>query len=73
MSDELISKNRLGGFLEGLDAVRAHFYTLAVNLGPLEVGFLSALAGRVIMTAQKDAAGDHAGTFLATWAFNGHF
>ena len=48
------------------------FMRLSSTFAHWRLGLLSALAGRVIVTAQKDTAGDHAGTFLATWAFNGH-
>lgn len=59
--------------MEGLYAVGAEFHALIADLGPLEIGLLTGLAGRVIVAAQKDTAGDHAGTLFTSWTFNGHF
>ena len=58
--------------MEGLDAVGAHLNALAIHAGPLEVRIFTALARRIVVTAQKDTAGDHAGPLLTQWAFDGH-
>ena len=57
---------------EGLDAVGADLGSLAGHLRPLEVGLFTGLSCRVVVTAQKDTTGDHAGTFMTCGAFDGH-
>ena len=62
----------LFGLREGLDAVGAHLYALGADFCPLEIGLLAGFTRWIVVAAQKDAAGNHAGTFLAVGAFDGH-
>lgn len=57
---------------EGLDAVGADAHALAIHAGPLKVWLLASLSGWVVVTTQKHAAGNHSGSFIALWAFDGH-
>lgn|GEM_PF-6953355 len=65
-------------FGECLNTVRAHTDALARDSTnsresrPLKIWFLAGFAGRVVVTAQKHSAGNHAGTFIALGAFDGH-
>lgn len=68
----LRESSKLGVFCESFYAIGADLDAGAVHAGPLEVGFLAGLTGGIVVTAQKDTASDHAGTFFAAGAFNGH-
>lgn len=70
--NRLLRRFSLFGLREGLDAVGAHLYALSANFRPLEIGLLACFAGRIVVAAQKHAAGDHAGTFMTIGAFDGH-
>ena len=69
----LEQQNRLlGGFVLGLDAIGTNLDSLTVYLGPLEIRKLTLLAGRIVVTTQKDPVINHAGAFLALWALGSH-
>lgn len=57
---------------KSFNAVGADLDATSANFGPLKVGLLTSLTGGIVVTTQKDAAGNHARTFLAVGAFDGH-